>query len=129
MMSESARHCFERYKDNLALAQELEQNLDDERGWCCIVRFCAALHLMNAYLIDKPSIRFAPGSSDHNKRRAALERCPELRDAPDRYRRLKDLSEALRYDAEFEYTADQRDLSIVWLNKIVAIVEPKLKRA
>jgi hypothetical protein len=129
MMSEPARRCFERFNENLALAVEMQERLDDDRGWCCIVRFYATLHLINAYLIDKPSVRFTPSSSDHTKRRAALDRCPELREAPDRYRRLKDLSESIRYDAGFAYTESLRDFSIAWLDKIVAIVEPKLKKA
>jgi hypothetical protein len=129
MMSKKARLCFERYLENLALAAELEEKLDGRQsGWICVVRFYAALHLVNAYLIDKRNVRLDPSSSDHSQRRAALARCPELRDAPDKYRRLKDLSESVRYDASFEFTAANQELSAAWLEKIATIVEPKLKR-
>ena len=128
MMSDKAQRCFDQYTENLALAAELEEILDDDRGWACVVRFYAALHLTNAYLIGKSSVRFEPKSGDHKQRKAALERCPELRETPDRYRRLKDLSESVRYDAGFGYSAAKRDFSIAWLEKIVAIVEPKVKK-
>ena len=108
MMSKKSQLCFERYQENLALAAELEEKLGGRHGWICVVRFYAALHLISAYLIDKRNVRLDPSSSDHSQRRAALERCPELRDAPDKYRRLKDLSESV-------------------LEKIIAIVGPKLK--
>jgi hypothetical protein len=52
--------------------------------------------LINAYLIDKGNVRFDPSSSEHQERKNALARCPELRDAPDKYRKLKDLSESVR---------------------------------
>src|SRR3954466_5685135 len=128
MMSEKAQRCYDQYFENLALAVELEEQLDNP-GWSCVVRFYAVLHMMNAYLIDKHNVRFDPTSSDHKERRAALERCPELRDAPDKYRRLKDLSESVRYNAWHEFTSSDRELSMAWFKKIVAIVEPKLKRA
>ena len=54
---------------------------------------------------------------------------PRVADAPDKYRRLKDLSESVRYDASFEFKAANQELSVAWLEKIVAIVEPKLKTA
>jgi hypothetical protein len=129
MMSAKSQRHYDRYKDNLALAVELEEKLDDVRGWSCVVRFYAALHLVNAYLIDKPSLRFDPKSSDHKERKAALARCPELRETPDKYRLLRDYSESVRYDVGFAYTAKVRENSISLLEKIVAIVEPKLKRA
>jgi hypothetical protein len=128
MMSEKANRCYDRYKQNVALAAEMEEQLDDDRGWSCVVRFYAALHLVNTYLIDKSNIRFDPASTEHKERKAAMERCPELRDAPQKYRHLKDLSESTRYDAGFEFTAEHRKFSKAMLDKIVAIVEPKLKK-
>ena len=58
-----------------------------------------------------------------------MSRCPELRDAPEKYRHLKDLSQSVRYNADFEYSDEDRDDSIAWFEKVVAIVEPKLKKA
>jgi len=52
-----------------------------------------------------------------------------LRDAPEQYRRLKDLSEYVRYDIDFEYTDEDDARSKTLLAKIAAIVEPKLKKA
>jgi hypothetical protein len=57
-----------------------------------------------------------------------MAQCPELRDAPDKYRRLKDLSEVVHYNVEFVFADEDGKDSIAWLTKIVAIVEPKLKK-
>jgi hypothetical protein len=62
------------------------------------------------------------------ERKAAMDKCPELRDAPKKYRELKDLSERARYDATWEYTPARHDMAKAFLAKIVAIVEPKLKK-
>lgn len=48
---------------------------------------------------------------------------------PDKYRRLKDLSELVRYNVDFEYAVEDREAAIAWLKKIGAIVEPKLRKA
>ncbi len=58
-----------------------------------------------------------------------MSRCPELRDAPKTYRWLKDLSECVRYDVKYQYSAEDVENAVEWLDKIVAIVEPKLKKA
>jgi hypothetical protein len=64
-----------------------------------------------------------------DKERAhAMAKCPELRDAPAIYRRLKGLSESVRYDVDYEYANDDRIEAVAWLAKIAAIVEPKLKK-
>ena len=127
-MSEEARKYFERYTYNLALAAEIENLLPHAREWTCVVRFYAALHLINAYLIDKGNIRFDPESTEHRERKQAMARCPELRDAPDKYRRLKDLSEEVRYMVNATFTDDDAELSKRLVDRIVAIVEPKLKK-
>ena len=127
MMSEKAQRCFDQHKRYLALANEIEQKLDNDLGWACVVRFYAAVQLLNAYLIDKPNIRFDPVSSDHQKRKAVLERCPELREAPRKYRQLKDLSELVRYDAWHEFSQADYQNSLAYLAKIVAIVDPKMR--
>ena len=129
MMSDSAKKHYARYLENVSLAADVEQHMPSDRGWNCVVRFYAALHLMNAYLIDKSSVRLKADATEHKERRAALARCPELRDAPDKYRRLKDLGELVRYNVEFVFAESHREDAIVWLAKIVAIVDPKLKKA
>lgn len=128
MMSEDATKHYARYLENVLLAADMEQYMPNDRGWNCVARFYAALHLMNAFLFDKSNVRLKPGATEHKERKAAMAQCPELRDAPDKYRRLKDLSELVRYNVEFEYAEEDRENAIAWLAKIVAIVEPKLKK-
>ena len=127
-MSEEAREHYERFKENLSLATELEAAIPHARDWACVVRFYAALHLINAYLVGKGHLRFDPESTEHKGRKQAMARCPELRDAPEKYRRLKDLSEFVRYKVNFQFTDLDHEVSIRLLDKIVAIVEPKLKK-
>jgi hypothetical protein len=128
-MSEKAQKHFERYTYNLAVAAEIENLLPRAGDWICVLRFYAALHLINAYLIDKGNIRFDPDSTEHKERKQAMARCPELRDAPEKYRRLKDLSEDVRYKVNFAFTDQHGEFAKSLLAKIVAIVEPKLKKA
>lgn len=129
MLSDRALACYHRFQENLALAARIEEKLPDDIAWSCVVRFYAALHLMNAYLVDKTHVRLDPVSTEHTERKKAMDRCPELRDAPKRYRQLKDLSEAVRYDAGFKYTSEHHKDVKANLDKLIAIVEPKLKKA
>ncbi len=128
MMSEKAKTHYDRYAENVAAAAKIEDLLPDYGSWICVIRFYAALHLINAYLVDKPNIHFNPASTEHKERKAAMSRCPELRDAPEKYRDLKDLSEAFRYRVDFVFIEEHRQSSAAWLRKIVAIVEPKLMK-
>lgn len=128
MMSDAAKHCFDRFRFNLALAEEIDVRLANAGGWSCVVRFYAALHLINAYLIDKENIRFDPGSTEHRERKAGMDQCPELRDAPRKYRQLKDLSESVRYDAGFQFKEEHQKYSMGLLDRIVAIVEAKINK-
>jgi hypothetical protein len=128
MMSATAAQYYERFKAADALAAEMEEQFPNHRGWNCVVRFYAALHLMNPYLVDKQNLRFDPESTEHKARTSSMNQCPELRDAPQKYRNLKNLSEAVRYDVRYAYADEDREKSIAWLEKIVAIVEPKLKK-
>src|SRR5579883_2580186 len=104
MLSAAAQACYEKFRYNVALATRLEEKLPDDRAWSCVIRFYAALHLINAYLIEKSQLQFDPASTEHKERKKAMDDCPELREAPKRYRQLKDLSESVRYDAGFTYT-------------------------
>lgn len=129
MMSDRAKACYDKSRDNLALAARIELKLPDDKSWSCVVRFYSALHLLNAYLIDRGQLRFDPGSTEHAERKKAMDQCPELRDAPKRYRQLKDISESVRYDAGFKYTDENHKDVKAYLDKILAIVEPKIKKA
>lgn len=128
MMSENAAVCFEKFQQNANFATALELQFPDRADWSCVLRFYAALQLMNAYLIDKKNVNLDPMSVVHDDRRQAMKQCPELREAPRRFRELKDLSERVRYDAAFTFTDAHRKLAFDHLTKLVAIVEPKLKR-
>jgi hypothetical protein len=127
-MSDDARDCFQKNLANVVFARKLEEQFPDDAAWSCVIRFYAALHLLNAYLIDKRNARFDPDDAAHVERRRAMECCPELRDAPKKYRELKDLSERVRYDASYSYTPERHRMSKKFLEKIIAIVEPKLKK-
>jgi hypothetical protein len=85
--------------------------------------------LINAYLIDKGNVNFDPESTEHKERKQAMAQCPELRYAPQKYRRLKDLSEEVRYLADVTFKDEDDSASKTLLAKIVAIVEPKLVKA
>jgi len=127
MTTDQSKDCFQKYQYHVGLAERIEERLPDDKAWSCVVRFYAALHLVTAYLIDKTDIRFEPSASAHLDRRRAMEKCPELRDAPRKYRELKDLSESVRYDAGFEYASEHHDNSKSCLRRIIAIVEPKIR--
>jgi hypothetical protein len=79
-------------------------------------------------LVGKSNVRFNPASTEHKERKSAISQCPELRDAPDKFRRLKDLSELVRYNVDFEYAIEDDAFAKSLLDKIVAIVESKLKK-
>ena len=128
MMSDQAAKHHALYLANVALAESIDELLPGSRGWTCVVRFYAAVHLINAYLVDKQNIAFNPVATEHKQRDYAMAKCPELRDAPARYRQLKRLSESVRYDVNNEYAEEDGAKAIAWLAKIAAIVEPKLKK-
>jgi hypothetical protein len=53
MMSARAQACFGNFEENVARAARIDEKLPEDKAWSCVVRFYAAVHLMNAYLIDK----------------------------------------------------------------------------
>ena len=127
-MSARAQACFEKFQENVARAARIEEKLPEDKAWSCVVRFYAALHLINAYMIDKSQVRFDPASAEQAERKRAMDRCPELRDTPKRYRQLKDISESVRYDAGFKYSDEHHKDAKTNLDRIIAIVEPKIKK-
>jgi len=128
MMSEQAACCYRKYLRNTVLAQTLEERLQDDDGWSIVIRFYAALQLMNAYLLDKRNVSLKLDDTAHDQRKAAMAKCPELREAPQKYRALKSLSEGVRYDPEFVCAPHHREESKKLFAKIVAIVDPKIKK-
>jgi hypothetical protein len=57
MMSDHAAKYHALFQVNANLATLMEEKFSAWRGWNCVLRFYAALHLMNAYLIDKRTSR------------------------------------------------------------------------
>ncbi|MSU80738.1 MAG: hypothetical protein EXS16_21950 [Gemmataceae bacterium] len=120
-----------------SFATALAVQFPDRADWRCVLRFYAALHLMNAYLIDKSNaylidksnVNLYPLNVIHDDRRQAMKQCPELRDTPKRFRELKDLNERVRYDASFIFSETHRQLTVDLLARLAAIVEPKLRRS
>jgi hypothetical protein len=129
MMSDQAERCYQKYLRNVALAQALDEQFQDDDGWSIVIRFYAALQLINAYLLDKKNVVLKLDDTGHEQRKAAMARCPELREAPLKYRTLKALSEGVRYDTAFQFAPHHREAAKNLFAKIVAIVEPKLKKA
>src|SRR5437879_3756044 len=126
-MNERAHGYYAKYKHNVELAERILQSLPEDSDWSCVVMFYAALHLMTAYLAAKHKVSFDPTESGHPERKRAMEKCPELRDSPLRYRNLKDVSEQVRYDPDFVFAAHHLEQARGHLNKITGIVEPKLQ--
>jgi hypothetical protein len=65
MMTELASRCYRKYQRNVALAEALEANLPSDDGWSVVVRFYAALHLVNAFLMDEGNVNFELASTAH----------------------------------------------------------------
>ena len=79
MMSDRAKACYAKFKENVALAARIEEELPDDKAWSCVVRFYAAVHL--------------------------------------------------RYDPGFNYTDEHHKAVRTHMERIVAIVEPKIRKA
>ena len=128
MSKDEAQHYYDRFSQFARVALRIETTLPEDASWACVVRFYAALHLVSAYLSIKKRRSFDSSSAVHAERSKALRDCSELREAPARYRELKDLSESVRYDPGFTFTQKHHESAKNCLTKIVAIVEPKLKQ-
>jgi hypothetical protein len=126
-MNEIAQEHYSRFQHNVALAQRIIKTLPADSDWSCVVMFYAALHLITAYLAAKHNVSFDPTESGHPERKRAMEKCPELRDSPLRYRHLKDISEQVRYDPGFVFGKHHLEQARGHLSKITSVVEPKLK--
>jgi len=127
-MNEQAQIHYERFRHDVLLAQRIEASFPDDRAWACVAMFYAALHLITAYLIMKKSVRLDPTSAVHPSRKKAMDQCPELGESRTKYRELKDLSEAVRYDPGFTYDAQHHLNATKHFAKVIAIVEPKVTK-
>ena len=96
-----------------ALASSLGSSAGD---WIVVLRFYAALHLVQSYLTTKHN-RF--DAKRHNERWSAIRASPELKQGfKTAYRRLQDVSEQVRYDPGFvarahDLAGSHQDLTLV----------------
>jgi len=88
---------------NANRAAAYEQAFPNDPAWAVVLRFYAALHLTQAYLLTKAQ-RFH--ATDHGGMWRAIRAAPELRqDFRDAYSALRTASELVRYDPAFAASA------------------------
>ncbi len=97
--------------------------------WPVVMRFYAALHWVDAYLVSK-SVPVAPGK--HHERWQAIRSTPELSAGRGRavrlaYQRLQSLSEQVRYDPHFDARPQDRAGSQADLRTVRGYLEPKTR--
>src|SRR3990172_6737505 len=95
----------ERSRADARFAGELSRR-DPRADWELVVRFYAALHLTQAYLLTK---RHRFEAKRHKEREDAIRASPELTKGnrfPLAYKWLQDVSEQVRYDAGFKARAE-----------------------
>lgn len=103
-MDDASSH-RERSRADARFADELSVR-DPRTDWELVVRFYAALHLTQAYLLTKHH-RFE--AKRHDERWRAIKDSPELAKGnrfPVAYKWLQDVSEQVRYDAGFKPRAE-----------------------
>jgi len=102
---------------------------DAPNEWEIVVRFYAALHLVQAYLVDK-GLDGPP--ENHGQRSKAIRDNTELSQGRGRafrtvFDRLKSVSEQVRYDAGFTATTADIEKSRTDLATADAFIRPKLR--
>jgi len=125
-MNEIAKPYYERFLHLAALAQRIRDSLAQDEDWASVVLFYSTVHLMNSYLVAK--ISYQPSLAVHHDRFVAMRKCPELRESPEEHRKLKDLSESVRYDPGFIFGTHHLASADKQFDKIRRIVEPKVKK-
>jgi hypothetical protein len=123
-MSYDPRPHYRLFQHNAALVARLEAALPQDRNWGCVIRFYAALHLVDAYLTTK---FFKRTVFSHVDRQRAVQRYPECRRFETAYRHLQGLSELVRYDPLFVYNDSHHAEANRYYAKVVAVVEPWVK--
>lgn len=123
---DESRDHYERRKFNRELAESYRARLgDDHPDWEIVIRFYAALHLVQAYLITKDP-RFH--ASKHSDRWRAIHASPELRGIRKAYRMLQDVSEQVRYEPGFSTRDTHIETARANLTRVADVVLPKLRR-
>ena len=123
---DDARSHRERSRCDADFALELAKR-SVRSGWEIVVRFYAALHQTQAYLLTK-NHRFQ--AKRHDERWKAIRASPELAKGrfPSAYKWLQDVSEQVRYDAGF--VARPKDFESAEQNQIIvhSVLDAKLTR-
>lgn len=108
---------------NALRAQEYAAAFPADPAWEIVFIFYGVLHLVQAYLLSKGG-RFT--AENHGERDRAMRAATELRQAPADYRKLKSLSEQVRYDPGFKPRPQDHVNAASLARQIAAIIRPKL---
>lgn len=130
------RRCRERAVAFAQKADALEAGAQSEE-WEIVVRFYAALHLVDAYFETKDSIK--PKPANHFERGGAIRNSAELCQASappaqrnrfrNAYKRLHEMSEQVRYDAAYAASATDFRTARADFSTIRAFLNPVLDKS
>jgi hypothetical protein len=118
---------LERSRYHRGLADEFAPAHPRFPDWEIVIRFYAAVHLLQAYLLTK-NARFHVET--HADRFRAIDASPELvknRNFRRAYSLLRDLSERVRYDAGFVTAPLHIDAARVHLELVERVLVPKIE--
>lgn len=126
-MSNDTQSHYEKFQYNDNLSTSFTTALPDNLDWCCVIKFYAALHLVQGYLVTK---NLTEELDTHGARANEIRKYPELQrgNFPRAYRELKDVSEQVRYDPGFQFTASHDTTAERNFRKVVSVVEPLVKK-
>jgi hypothetical protein len=105
------------------MAKRLESLSPSDDGWHIVTMFYAALHLVDAYLSTKPD--WLPPQS-HSDRRSSLIQYPEMKRLGNSYRELQNVSEDVRYSADYVYETEMTREVKRDFHRVIAVIEPLL---
>jgi uncharacterized protein (UPF0332 family) len=77
-----------------AVRAAIDLSVHGAHGWYITVTFYAALHHIQAYLVNRGNSR-----NTHHSRASAIQKDPLIKNLYSEYRNLEDLSREARYDA------------------------------
>ena len=123
----ASRDHIERAEVNRNLADIFEADIEHHHGWSIVVRFYAALHLVDAYLSAKDK-----DVQNHTDRHRAIRDFPELSQGRgigfrSTYKWLQDHSEQVRYDPGFQVLPEAVTTSKEKLERVFKFLLPKLQ--
>jgi hypothetical protein len=110
---------------NAARADTYEQSFPSDPAWAIVLRFYAALHLTQAYLLTKAAHFHA---HDHGSRWRAIRSSPELRpNFRDAYSALYSASQNVRYVPVFLPTPQNLAESVANLRVVRGTLDGKIQ--